>query len=388
MSMKRILNYIYRIKLSKVFSLHLFSVLLGATLFLIWYAIYVSNTNVSTVRVKYRSVNLSVDSLACGFYVNCDGLRNESECDRVELQEYSCLIDSAKCLPVRHDSLHRHYYRKSLVYYEGTTLHESFRYVFPEEYDVCPSGHRYSDLSVFEIQGHRILDFKSNASADSIRSDIQHYGLDFIKWIDRYVWNYRNFKGVDVAYGVFSYRYMKDKSLSERPRRTRTISARGYMFHDFHPNFNYNVEFDIEGLGYDDSVMHHIPMTIIFHFNRRKRYLMDVSPEPDSKTAHSIEYHSKEKIVEILRDGITISGTDVYVKEHFDKKSTLVTLVVGVLLSLLSSKAISDMEKKKVANGYSSKYWLCLVGNVLKGMFVALCCILAYIAIVNPYTWD
>lgn len=51
--MKCILNYIFRIRLSKVFSLCMFSVLLGITLFLIWYSIYVSDTNVSDVKVKY-----------------------------------------------------------------------------------------------------------------------------------------------------------------------------------------------------------------------------------------------------------------------------------------------------------------------------------------------
>lgn len=388
MFMKRILNYIFRIRSSKVFSLHLFSVLLGATLFLIWYGIYVSNTNVSTVKVKYRSANLCVDSLACGFYINCDDLGNESKCDMVALHEYSSLIDSAKCLPVRHDSLHRHHYSKTLDYYEANVHHQKFHYVFPEDYEVCPSGHRYSDLSIFEIQGHRILDVNSNASSDSIRSDIWHYGLGFVKWIDRHIWNYSNLKERDVAYSVFSYGQKRKGYLPEETRRGRAVSVQGCMFHDFHPNFNYNVEFDVDGLGYDDTVMHSIPMTIQFHFNRRKRYLMEVSPEPDHKTGHTIEYHSKEKIAEILRDGIAINGTDVYVKEHFDKKSTLVTLVVGVLLSLLSSMVISDTEKKKSSNNYTSMYRLYFAGNVLKGMLVALCCILAYLAIVNPYTWN
>ncbi len=193
---------------------------------------------------------------------------------------------------------------------------------------------------------------------------------------------------MDVAYSVFSYDDKKEKNMATKINRVRTVSAQGYMLHDFHPNFNYNVEFDIEGLGYDDSVMYHIPMKIQFAFCKRKRYLLDVSPVPDRMTGHIIEYHSKEKIAEILNDGISINGTDVYVKEHFDKKSTLITLVIGVLLSLLSSMVISDIEKKKNTNNYSPKYWLYFSGNVLKGMLIALCCILAYIAIANPYTWD
>ena len=107
----------------------------------------------------------------------------------------------------------------------------------------------------------------------------------------------------------------------------RTISAQGYMFHDFHPNFNYNIEFNIEGLGYDDSVMYDIPITLRFYFNRRKHYLLAASPVPDRMTGHVIEYHSKDKIAEILQDGISINGTDVFVKEHYDKKATLITLV-------------------------------------------------------------
>lgn len=387
--MKCLLNYIFRIRLSEIFSLRLLPLLLGMTLFLIWYSIYISNTNVSKVKVKYNSVNLCTDSLVCSFYINCDGQKAAyNEYDRIDIQEYLSVYDSAKYLPVQYDSLHRHHYRKTHDYYEGNGHHQKFHYVFPEDYNICPSGHHYPNISIFEIQGHKILGIDNNASADSIKSNIQHYGLDFNHWTDWHIWNYSNIKDVDVAYSVFSYDDKKEKNMATKINRVRTVSAQGYMLHDFHPNFNYNVEFDIEGLGYDDSVMYHIPMKIQFAFCKRKRYLLDVSPVPDRMTGHIIEYHSKEKIAEILNDGISINGTDVYVKEHFDKKSTLITLVIGVLLSLLSSMVISDIEKKKNTNNYSPKYWLYFSGNVLKGMLIALCCILAYIAIANPYTWD
>lgn len=115
---------------------------------------------------------------------------------------------------------------------------------------------------------------------------------------------------------------------------------------------------------------------------------MEASPVPDRMTGHIIEYSSKEKIAEILNDGISINGTDVNEKEHYDKKSALITLAIGVLLSLLSSMVVSDIEKKKKTNNYSPRYWVYFSCDILKGTLLALCCILAYLAFVNPYTWD
>lgn len=379
--MKRLLNYIICIKHSEIFSLRLLPFLLGITLFLIWYSTYISNTNVSNVKVKYNSVNLRVDSLNYTFYIISKGTNKSPEYDKIEIQEFTSRMDSVKFLPVQFDSLHRHHYRKHHDYYEGNVHHLRFHYLFPEDYGICPSEHSYSNLSIFEIQGHKILNVDANSSQDSIKSDIQHYGLNFTRWVDRNIGNYSNLKDLDVAYVITSY----DK---EGAQREHKISALGYMFHDFHPNFNYKIEFKIEGLGYDDSIMHHIPMKINFDFNRRKRYLLEASPVPDRMTGHIIEYSSKEKIAEILNDGISINGTDLYVKEHYDKKSALITLVIGVLLSLLSSMVVSDIEKKKNTNNYSPRYWVYFSCDILKGTLLALCCILAYIAFVNPYTWD
>lgn len=386
--MKRLLNYIIRIKHSEIFSLRLLPFLLGMTLFLIWYSTYISNTNVSNVKVKYNSVNLRVDSLNYTFYVISKGTNKSPEYDKIEIQEYTSTMDSAKFLPVQFDSLHRHHYRKHHDYYEGNVHHLKYHYLFPEDYGICPSEHSYSNLSIFEIQGHKILNVGANSSQDSIKSDIQHYGLNFTRWLDRHIGNYSNLKDLDVAYVVTSYGKERAKCMPIKFQRDHKISAQGYMFHDFHPNFNYNIEFKIEGLGYDDSIMHHIPMRINFAFNRRKRYLLEASPVPDRMTGHIIEYSSKEKIAEILNDGVSINGTDVYVKEHYDKKSALITLVIGVLLSLLSSMVVSDIEKKKNTNNYSSRYWVYFSCDILKGTLLALCCILAYIAFVNPYTWD
>lgn len=150
-------------------------------------------------------------------------------------------------------------------------------------------------MSIFEIQGHQILNIDANSSQDSIKSDIQHYGLNFTRWVDRRIGNYSNLKDLDVAYVVTSYGKERAKCMPIKIQREHKISAQGYMFHDFHPNFNYNIEFKIEGLGYDDSIMHHIPMKINFDFNRRKRYLLEASPVPDRMTGHIIEYSSKEK---------------------------------------------------------------------------------------------
>ena len=384
--MKRLLNYIICIKHSEIFSLRLLPFLLGITLFLIWYSTYISNTNVSNVKVKYNSVNLRVDSLNYTFYVISKGTNKSPEYDKIEIQEFTSRMDSVKFLPVQFDSLHQHHYSKHHDYYEGNVHHLKYHYLFPEDYGICPSGYRYSSLSIFEIQGHQILNI--DASQDSIKSDIQHYGLNFTRWVDRHIGNYSNLKDLDVAYVVTSYGKERAKCMPIIFQREHKISAQGYMFHDFHPNFNYNIEFKIEGLGYDDSIMHHIPMRINFDFNRRKRYLLEASPVPDRMTGHIIEYSSKEKIAEILNDGISINGTDVYVKEHYDKKSALITLVIGVLLSLLSSMVVSDIEKKKNTNNYSPKYWIYFLCDILKGTLLALCCILAYIAFVNPYTWD
>lgn len=386
--MKRLLNYIICIKHSEIFSLRLLPFLLGITLFLIWYSTYISNTNVSNVKVKYNSVNLRVDSLNYTFYIISKGTNKSPEYDKIEIQEFTSRMDSAKFLPVQFDSLHLHHYRKHHDYYEGNVAHQRFHYLFPEDYGICPSGYRYSSLSIFEIQGHQILNIDANSSQDSIKSDIQHYGLNFTRWVDRHIGNYSNLKDLDVAYVVTSYGKERAKCMPIIFQRDHKISAQGYMFHDFHPNFNYNIEFKIEGLGYDDSIMRHIPMKIKFDFYRRKRYLLEVSPVPDRMTGHIIEYSSKEKITEILNDGISINGTDVYVKEHYDKKSALITLVIGVLLSLLSSMVVSDIEKKKNTNNYSPKYWGYFLCDILKGTLLALCCILAYIAFVNPYTWD
>lgn len=386
--MKRLLNYIICIKHSEIFSLRLLPFLLGITLFLIWYSTYITNTNVSNVKVKYNSVNLRVDSLNYTFYVINKGTNKTPEYDKIEIQEYTSTMDSAKILPVQFDSLHRHHYRKHHDYYEGNVHHLRFHYLFPEDYGICPSGYRYSSLSIFEIQGHQILNIDANSSQDSIKSDIQHYGLNFTRWVDRHIGNYSNLKDLDVAYVVTSYGKERAKCMPIKFQREHKISAQGYMFHDFHPNFNYNIEFKIEGLGYDDSIMHHIPMKINFDFNRRKRYLLEASPVPDRMTGHIIEYSSKEKIAEILNDGISINGTDLYVKEHYDKKSALITLVIGVLLSLLSSMVVSDIEKKKNTNNYSPRYWVYFSCDILKGTLLALCCILAYIAFVNPYIWD
>ena len=385
--MKRLLNYIICIKHSEIFSARLLPFLLGITLFLIWYSTYISNTNVSKVKVKYNSVNLCVDSLTYTFYIISKEQNKTSEYDKIEIQEFTSSMDSAKFLPVLFDSLHRHHYCKHHDYYEGNVHHQKYHYLFPEDYGICPSGHRYSNLSIFEIQGHQILNIDVNSS-DSIKSDIQHYGLGFIKWVDRHIWNYSNFKGLNVAYAVTSYSKEREKCVPIKIHREHKISTQGYMFHDFHPNFNYNIEFKIEGLGYDDSIMHHIPMKIKFDFFRQKRYLLEASPVPDRMTGHIIEYSSKEKIAEILNDGISINGTDVYVKEHYDKKSALITLAIGVLLSLLSSMVVSDIEKEKNTNNYSPKYWVYFSCDILKGTLLALCCILAYIAFVNPYTWD
>ena len=379
--MKRLLNYIICIKHSEIFSLRLLPFLLGITLFLIWYCTYIANTNVSNVKVKYNSVNLRVDSLNYTFYVISKGTNKSPEYDKIEIQEFTSSMASAKFLPVQFDSLHRHHYRKHHDYYEGNVAHQRFHYLFPEDYGICPSEHSYSNLSIFEIQGHQILNVDANSSQDSIKSDIQHYGLNFTRWVDRHIGNYSNLKDFDIAHVITSY----DK---EGALREHKISALGYIFHDFHPNFNYNIEFKIEGLGYDDSIMHHIPMKINFDFNRRKRYLLEASPVPDRMTGHIIEYSSKEKIAEILNDGISINGTDVNVKEHYDKKSALITLAIGVLLSLLSSMIVSDIEKKKNTNNYSPRYWVYFSCDILKGTLLALCCILAYIALVNPYTWD
>lgn len=379
--MKRLLNYIISIKHSEIFSLRLLPFLLGITLFLIWYSTYIANTNVSNVKVKYNSVNLRVDSLNNTFYIISKGTNKSPEYDKIEIQEFTSSMVSAKFLPVQFDSLHRHHYRKHHDYYEGNVYHQRFHYLFPEDYGICPSEHSYSNLSIFEIQGHQILNVDANSSQDSIKSDIQHYGLNFTRWVDRHIGNYSNLKDFDVAHVITSY----DK---EGALREHKISALGYMFHDFHPNFNYNIEFKIEGLGYDDSIMHHIPMKINFDFNRRKRYLLEASPVPNRMTGHIIEYSSKEKIAEILNDGISINGTDVNEKEHYDKKSALITLAIGVLLSLLSSMVVSDIEKKKKTNNYSPRYWVYFSCDILKGTLLALCCILAYLAFVNPYTWD
>lgn len=357
--MKRLLNYIICIKHSEIFSVRLLPFLLGITLFLIWYSTYISNTNVSKVKVKYNSVNLRVDSLTYTFYIICKGTNKSPEYDKIEIQEFTSSMDSAKFLPVLFDSLHRHHYRKHHDYYEGNVHHQKYHYLFPEDYEICPSGHRYSNLSIFEIQGHQILNIDANSSQDSIKSDIQHYGLNFTRWIDRHIGNYSNLKDLDAAYVVTSYG-------KEGAQREHKISIQGYMFHDFHPNFNYNIEFKIEELGYDDSIMHYIPMKIKFDFYRRKRYLLEASPVPDRMTGHIIEYSSKEKIAEILNDGISINGTDLYVKEHYDKKSALITLVIGVLLSLLSSMVVSDIEKKKNTNNYSPRYWLYFSCDILK----------------------
>ena len=346
--MKRLLNYIISIKHSEIFSLRLLPFLLGITLFLIWYSTYISNTNVSNVKMKYNSVNLRVDSLNYTFYIISKGTNKSPEYDKIEIQEFTSRMDSIKFLPVQFDSLHRHHYRKHHDYYEGNVYHQRFHYLFPEDYGICPSEHSYSNLSIFEIQGHQILNVDANSSQDSIKSDIQHYGLNFTRWVDRHIGNYSNLKDFNVAHVITSY----DK---EGALREHKISALGYMFHDFHPDFNYNIEFKIEGLGYDDSIMHHIPMKINFYFNRRKRYLLEASPVPDRMTGHIIEYSSKEKITEILNDGISINGTDVNVKEHYDKKSALITLAIGVLLFLLSSMVVSDIEKKKKTNNYSPR---------------------------------
>lgn len=386
--MKRLLNYIICIKHSEIFSLRLLPFLLGITLFLIWYSTYISNTNVSNVKVRYNSVNLRVDSLNYTFYIISKGTNKSPEYDKIEIQEFTSRMDSVKFLPVQFDSLHLHHYSKHHDYYEGNVAHQRFHYLFTEAYGICPSGYRYSSLSIFEIQGHQILNIDANSSQDSIKSDIQHYGLNFTRWVDRHIGNYSNLKDLDVAYVVTSYGKERAKCMPIKFQRDHKISAQGYMFHDFHPNFNYNIEFKIEGLGYDDSIMHHIPMKIYFDFNRRKRYLLEASPVPDRMTGHTIEYSSKEKIAEILNDGISINGTDLYVKEHYDKKSALITLVIGVLLSLLSSMVVSDIEKKKNTNNYSPRYWVYFSCDILKGTLLALCCILAYIAFVNPYTWD
>lgn len=386
--MKRLLNYIISIKHSEIFSLRLLPFLLGITLFLIWYSTYISNTNVSNVKVKYNSMNLRVDSLNYTFYVISKGTNKSPEYDKIEIQEFTSRMDSVKYLPVQFDSLHLHHYRKHHDYYEGNVAHQRFHYLFPEDYGICLSGYRYSSLSIFEIQGHQISNIDANSSQDSIKSDIQHYGLNFTRWVDRHIGNYSNLKDLDVAYVVTSYGKERAKCMPIKFQRDHKISAQGYMFHDFHPNFNYNIEFKIEGLGYDDSIMHHIPMKIKFDFYRRKRYLLEASPVPDRMTGHIIEYSSKEKIAEILNDGISINGTDLYVKEHYDKKSALITLAIGVLLSLLSSMVVSDIEKKKNTNNYSPRYWVYFSCDILKGTLLSLCCILAYIAFVNPYTWD
>lgn len=386
--MKRLLNYIICIKHSEIFSVRLLPFLLGITLFLIWYSTYISNTNVSNVKVKYNSVNLRVDSLNYTFYVINKGTKKSPEYDKIEIQEFTSRMDSVRFLPVQFDSLHRHHYCKHHDYYEGNVHHQKYHYLFPEDYGICPSGHRYSSLSIFEIQGHQILNIDANSSQDSIKSDIQHYGLNFTRWIDRHIGNYSNLKDLDAAYVVTSYGKERAKCMPIIFQREHKISAQGYMFHDFHPNFNYNIEFKIEGLGYDDSIMLHIPMKIKFDFYRRKRYLLEASPVPDRMTGHIIEYSSKEKIAEILNDGISINGTDLYVKEHYDKKSALITLAIGVLLSLLSSMVVSDIEKKKNTNNYSPRYWVYFSCDILKGTLLSLCCILAYIAFVNPYTWD
>lgn len=302
--MKRLLNYIISIKHSEIFSLRLLPFLLGITLFLIWYSTYISNTNVSNVKVKYNSVNLRADSLNYTFYVLSKETNKSPEYDKIEIQEFTSRMDSIKFLPVQFDSLHLHHYRKHHDYYEGNVAHQRFHYLFPEDYGICPSEHSYSNLSIFEIQGHQILNVDANSSQDSIKSDIQHYGLNFTRWVDRHIGNYSNLKDFDVAHVITSY----DK---EGALREHKISALSYVFHDFHPDFNYNIEFKIEGLGYDDSIMHHIPMKINFDFNRRKRYLLEASPVPDRMTGHIIEYSSKEKIAGILNDGISINGTDV-----------------------------------------------------------------------------
>lgn len=164
--MKRLLNYIISIKHSEIFSLRLLPFLLGITLFLIWYSTYISNTNVSNVKVKYNSVNLRADSLNYTFYVLSKETNKSPEYDKIEIQEFTSRMDSIKFLPVQFDSLHLHHY------------------LFPEDYGICPSEHSYSNLSIFEIQGHQKLNVDANSSQDSIKSDIQHYGLNFTRWVD------------------------------------------------------------------------------------------------------------------------------------------------------------------------------------------------------------
>lgn len=137
--MKRLLNYIISIKHSEIFSLRLLPFLLGITLFLIWYSTYIANTNVSNVKVKYNSVNLRVDSLNYTFYIISKGTNKSPEYDKIEIQEFTSSMASAKFLPVQFDSLHRHHYRKHHDYYEGNVYHQRFHYLFPEDYGICPS---------------------------------------------------------------------------------------------------------------------------------------------------------------------------------------------------------------------------------------------------------
>lgn len=113
--MKRLLNYIISIKHSEIFSLRLLPFLLGITLFLIWYSTYISNTNVSNVKVKYNSVNLRADSLNYTFYVLSKETNKSPEYDKIEIQEFTSRMDSIKFLPVQFDSLHLHHYRSTMI---------------------------------------------------------------------------------------------------------------------------------------------------------------------------------------------------------------------------------------------------------------------------------
>ncbi len=115
-----------------------------------------------------------------------------------------------------------------------------------------------------------------------------------------------------------------------------------------HPDFNYNIEFRIEGLGYDDSIMHHIPMKINFRFHQTKALFVGsiTCSRPNDWAYYRVFFQRKNSWN--LEPWHIHQWYRCKRKEHYDKKSAAHNIGYRCFYSsFLSSMIVSDIEKKK-----------------------------------------
>lgn len=380
-------------------------ILLGITAYLVWYNLYINSTSYSRVCIDYSSVNVNVDSMQMEFIIDTEraninpiigkkGVKKypRSGKDHIKIREFVNVEHNRKEIPLQYNPYHGIHFRKEIFYYLNGITHEHFSYLYlPLIKDSCDMPSR--QFSMIRVCGHKAepiyntqdsQDYWLVKGTDSIVNKDIGYVMPPMYWFMNNYLLFRIKRLIEVE-RIRYYNITNDNCASSRNIRKfeNEYITDGQMFHDFHSDFYYQIDFHFNNMGYDDSIKHNIPMRVGMYFNKNRRFLLDITPSADIETAHEIVYTSPEKIENILNDGIIISGANLLTKSYFQKLSTLLSLIIGVCVSIMAQLLIN-----RVDNGFtlSVKGLIPFLYEFIYGLIIGCIIISIHLICHNPYT--